>query len=397
MAGTSRRPRLRRILRMVHLWLGLSLGIPLALIGASGSILVFEQEIAGLFDGTSQPEFAVGEPQPLSAIVQVARTHVPADAKPALFVMPDERGEPATLRFTRPGSPPGPNSALTVRIDPVSLAVVEPRAPTAAQQWLRQIFLFHANLLGGREGREWVGRLGIVLCFFGISGLIMWWPRPQRWRKAFGVSKGARGVWLYREVHGAAGFWCLSVFLMISFSGVYIVFPETTGELVRTALPGRDVRAAVASLRVQPLAGGPSLDVDGALDLARREAPGLDLRMAGFPARPDQPYRMAFDLPGTTPGHGVPMVAVFVDPWAGEIVDVQDPRSFTVGETVSIWQRALHGGAGLGWVWKILTFLSGLLPILFAVTGICMWWLRRRRKRRATLTAGHTASASPAE
>lgn len=372
---------LRRALRTLHLWIGVTLGIPLALIGVTGSILVFEDEIADFFDDAPKPVLAQGEVQSLAAIVAAARAHAPAEAQPALLALAGE-GEPATVRFTRPGAAPAPGSAIVVEVDPVSLAVLPAREPSAAQNWLRQVFLFHANLSQGREGRIWVGWLGVVMCVLGLSGLVMWWPRPGRWKQAIVVARDARGPRLHRELHGATGFWGLIVFIMVSFSGVYIVFPETTGGLIRSVLPGRDLRAETASLRVQAPAVAQPIHLDRVVALAREKLPKLELRMVSFPVRPTMPYRVAFELPGTTPGHGVPMIAAFVDPFAGEVIAVQDPRSFTLGETVSAWQRPLHGGYGLGSVWQWLTFLSGLLPVLFATTGISMWWLRQRRKAR---------------
>ncbi|NDC64945.1 MAG: PepSY domain-containing protein, partial [Planctomycetia bacterium] len=65
----------------------------------------------------------------------------------------------------------------------------------------------------------------------------------------------------------------------------------------------------------------------------------------------------------------------------------RDPRSYTLGETIMAWQHALHAGEGLGWTWKILVFLSGFLPPLFAVTGVSMWLIKRRNRRRAALQA----------
>jgi len=75
------------------------------------------------------------------------------------------------------------------------------------------------------------------------------------------------------------------------------------------------------------------------------------------------------------------MVTVFVDPWRRRVVEILDPRSFTAGETFLAWQHALHAGEGLGWLWKGLVAIAGLLPLLFAATGISMWWLKRRNRR----------------
>lgn len=381
--------KIRNALHTIHLWIGVTLGIPFALLGATGSILVFEDEIAGLFERPSESRRAAGEPQPVSRIIEAARAKVPAGAVPTFYTLPQSSDEPATVRFAAGGrAAPGSGGATVVRIDPVSLETFDAPERSPVRQWIRQAFLLHANFFAGREGREWVGWFGVGMCFLGLSGLIMWWPRPGRWREALSVSRQARGARLNRELHGAFGFWGLAVFLVISFSGVYIVFPQTTGELVRAVFPGRDLRAEAGSLRVQQLAGGAAMGVDDAVARARREVPGLELGMVSLPLRAEQPYRIAFALPGTTPGHGVPMAAVFVDPWSREIIAVQDPRGYTIGETIMAWQRALHGGYGFGWTWRILTFISGLLPVLFAITGISMWWLRRRRKaRQQTLPA----------
>jgi uncharacterized iron-regulated membrane protein len=61
------------------------------------------------------------------------------------------------------------------------------------------------------------------------------------------------------------------------------------------------------------------------------------------------------------------------------VIETFDPRQFSLGERVLAWQHAVHAGQALGWVWKVLVFLSGFLPLLFALTGATMWWLKRPR------------------
>jgi uncharacterized iron-regulated membrane protein len=392
-SSPDRKLMLRRVLHTIHLWIGVSLGIPFAILGATGSILAYEHEIIALFEG-AEPKKTIGEAQPVSRIVEAARAKAPSGAVPSFYSNPAD--EPAAVRFTQPGRS-GPGSATTVRIDPVTLATIDPPERSEVRHWVRQVFLLHANMFAGREGREWIGWFGVGMCFLGVSGLVMWWPRPGRWRQAFSFSRKSHGVRFNRELHSAFGFWGLAVFLVISFSGVYIVFPQTTGEIVRAVFPGRDLRGEANALRVTPIADATAMTVDEVVELAKREAPGLEMRMVSLPPRAEQPYRVAFELPGTTPGHGVPMVTVFIDPWQRNVLAMQDPRSYTLGETITIWQRALHGGYGLGWIWQFLTFLSGLLPVLFAATGITMWWLRRRRRKAQAAFAARTPSTSPAE
>jgi uncharacterized iron-regulated membrane protein len=64
------------------------------------------------------------------------------------------------------------------------------------------------------------------------------------------------------------------------------------------------------------------------------------------------------------------------------LIELIDPRRFSPAQTVLAWQRPVHFGQGPGWVWRILVCLSGLLPAIFAVTGIAMWLITRRARRR---------------
>jgi uncharacterized iron-regulated membrane protein len=48
------------------------------------------------------------------------------------------------------------------------------------------------------------------------------------------------------------------------------------------------------------------------------------------------------------------------------------------------WMRPVHDGT-LGFVWRFLVFLSGLVPTLFIVTGLIMWW--KKRQRHVPMTA----------
>jgi uncharacterized iron-regulated membrane protein len=67
-----------------------------------------------------------------------------------------------------------------------------------------------------------------------------------------------------------------------------------------------------------------------------------------------------------------------MDANTSEITYIDDPRNYSFPEQVLNWQHLLHFGVGLGLVWTILVFISGLLPLLFAITGITVWWKKRQ-------------------
>lgn len=371
----------RRVLRLTHLWMGFSLLIPLVAIGVSGTLLTFHHEIASFtnpdgFEATTQ-----GEIRPLGEILATAMPRAPEGTNPTMLVLPEDRSDPSIVRFQRRGAQ-GPGGIHQVLLDPTTLEIFS-SAPFANDGFMRLMHRLHGNLLiSGGAGRDIVGWLGVVMLILGLSGLIMWWPKPKQWRAALTVARGARGHRLQRDLHGAIGIWSWIVYMIVSFSGVYIAFPQATGDLVRLVFPARDMRVNFNASTVVPTAGAHPISLDDAARLALAAAPDSRVWVARLPARPDQPYRFGLIREGHQ--HGQPAIQVAVDPWKNTVIEIMDPRYYTTGETIMAWQRGLHAGEGLGWVWKILVALSGLLPLAFGVTGIAMWLMRRRAHRRAT-------------
>jgi uncharacterized iron-regulated membrane protein len=363
---------IRRIIVRLHLWIGLALCIPLTVIGLTGSILVFEDELQGTAGERDVPP---GPMRSVAEIIAAARAAAPPGFSPSIYLPPAGSGEAASVRFTPPRREGPGFDSVRVRVDPITLeAVIDRQAGL-----LRQIFYLHSTLLlKSREGRQLIGWMGVAMLLMGVSGLVNWWPRCGGWRSAFAVTRQARGYRLQRELHGVAGIWGLAVFLTVTFAGVYLAFPEAVRGIVALAVPNRDLRAAVSQARVAPASGVTPADIDEAIAVARAEIPEARIGLASLPAKPDRPYRVALLRPGQD--RQTPAVTVLVDPWSRRVIAIYDPQRLSFGERIIAWQHALHAGQGLGWVWKSLVFLSGLLPLLFAVSGFAMWRLKRRRQ-----------------
>ena len=391
-------------LQQIHLWVGLILLLPLVLMGITGSVLVYAHDIEHLL-GQDGPQAATpGEwrsPAEIVAAVQAASTE--PGRMPIAVRWPSEIGEPAAVRLSRPGmanerpqlrggNPQGAATgqgqvptvspfagSLQLLIDPVSLQIVESQQTMGG--WVRFFHDLHGRLLiGGGLGRELVGWLGIAMLVLGTTGMIIWWPRPGQWKNAFTFRWKSRGARFHRDLHGAVGIWSLAIFMLVNFTGVYIAFPQQTGAVINAIWPGRDMRAAMFQARVErPQPGQLAIALDDAVALALSRAPDARFLNAFLPTRPDQALRIG--LVRGVPEDGAPGITVLIDPWRHSVIDVFDPKTFSTGEAIIAWQRALHYGTGLGGVYKFLVFLSGVIIPVFAVTGTLMWWIKRRNRR----------------
>ena len=130
--------------------------------------------------------------------------------------------------------------------------------------------------------------------------------------------------------------------MVVNFSGVYLVFPQSVGAAIMGLLSSRDPGTPT------PLVKGAEaqcIDVDRAIAIALATTPGARLISIVLPLRPERPDGVSLARPG--PGRGAPEVAAVINPWSGELID---PRRFPPAQTVLAWQQALHFGESLGWV-----------------------------------------------
>ena len=365
-----RRPRaFRRALQTIHLWVGLILCLPIIAIGLSGSALLVQRyiQIYSVPAATS-----AGAYQPLSRIVEAAQTAVAPGIKPNQLEMPSASGWPATVQFVVARQPV---RTMAVYVDPVSLDVlgqeqVIRRGPV--RDWL--VTMHEFLMLPGHIGLPLVGWMAVTMTFMGVSGLILWWPRRGGWLAALHVMRGARGVRLQLDLHQVVGFWGLLVFLILSLSGIYLAFPRTVSTGLRMALPSTHVHLDQdfgAVERIWPLSP------DQAVATATRLVPNARPVTVQLPLR-EGPLVVQLETENFWPS--IPPITVTFDPSNPDYVAVDDPQKYTVGDRVLNVGYAMHFSFGMGWVWTLLVFLAGLLPLFLAVTGTTVWWMKRRAR-----------------
>lgn len=372
----------RAVLFQIHLWTGLTLGILLAVLGLSGSVLVYHDELLEMTQAPVPQAQAPGIMLPLDALLASAREKLPAKRSNATVVLPKKMGDALLVRF-QSGARPGPQRGIDVYVDPASAKVLDVRsAPYSA--FIGIMHDLHGRLLiPGREGRQVVGWLGVAMLLLGCTGIVIWWPKRGQWSASFRVRRNARGYWLHRDLHGAAGIWGLVVFLIVSFSGVAIAFPDTVRSIVtfgaaQPAAPAFNLRTGP---EIEPIEGRKPMGLDAVVALVRTQIPNADVRSISVPAKRSAALRVMIG----SNSYGSVSTA-YVDPFRAKIVAMRNASS-NGADAFMAWQRPLHEGSGWGALWRILVFLSGLLPSLFVTTGIVMWVKKRRARVRVVPSA----------
>jgi len=296
----------RRLLFQFHMWIGLILGLLLALLGLSGSVLVYDDAIADFLAPVPQA-LANGEALPLGKIADVARGVAGRGAMQ--ISLPREKGEAISVRVaqsrvgegTDRGTAEGPRaSAMQVFIDPVSGQVLGSRK-AQLPPLLTFAHQLHGNFLMGREGRAFVGWLGVAMLILGATGLVLWWPKRGQWKYAFFVRRTAQGLRFHRELHAATGIWIFVVFMAVSFSGVVLAFPNLQNAGARPSFNLRE------GPEIAP-ATGTRIGPDAALALAKKALPDATPTSITIPSRPERTMVVSMLA------HGAVGAQVYVDP-----------------------------------------------------------------------------------
>lgn len=368
--GGNRRPagsRARILVRRVHLWLGLSLGLLFAVLGLTGSALIFYTDI----DAALHPVVAAGRDDPAPGLASAvwdralatgrARWHDPAGkwtievtgaggAIPARFYPSSGHGHHADRMMVWFS----PDGARIVRAEPWGGYLMS---------WLYQL---HMALLAGDIGGQVVGWSGVAMLVLLVSGIAAWWPRGS-WRKAVAFKRDAAPIRRLRDLHKLSGLWSMALLFVLVATGVLLALPTVTQALLQpAAIP------APTSIggQVSPIS------IVQAFAVADRAVPDGRIVFVDVPGAPDAPIRVRLQVPGD-PHRRFPGSYVFVDQFSGKVLAVHDVRRAGTGTALSTWVRTLHDGTVGGLATRVLAVVLGFLPTLLLVTGV-LHWLRRR-------------------
>jgi uncharacterized iron-regulated membrane protein len=359
----------RKIWMLFHRWVGIVLGVVIVVLGVSGSILVFETEIDAALNPALLRVEPLGAMAGFDAIVAAAAETHPGWTPRYLQRGSDDPGASVMVMLRDAGQ-----AEKQVFVNPHTLAVLGERSGMSAIALVRHI---HGELLMGEAvGGPIVGVLSFLCAAFFIAGAVLWWPAKGGFKRALTVKTDAETPRLMRELHNVFGAWPAALFILASITVPPLVWMGSTdggggGGPQRAGSSGAPAREAPAPAPARMLTW------DEAAAFAAAEAPGqyvgLILRQEG----PRGIYMVRFWPPGET---GVSKQSNVIMPLTGgRIIRVQRPAPFTPASIYKTdFAANIHSGAILGLPGRLVMFAAGLgLPVLF-VTGLVMWWMKRR-------------------
>lgn len=374
MAQSPARIRIRRVVDMLHRWLGFTCGAILVVAGLTGALLAFYMELDGSLNPALRTSAPHAQPQSYEAVYQRLRQMPSADSGYWKIEIPPSGG-PITGRFY---NVPSNTMARTrmVTLDPQRLTVL--RDARWQETFFTWIYDLHMNLLMGASGKIAMGILAIGMVVLLLGGVANWALPTGSLRAKLRVKAEAKLPRRTYDLHKIVGLVSFPLMFLTVGTAVMICLPDQ----VKPILNAFSSLKATPNVVSRPGTGGHRISVDRAIARGQDVFPGSTVVWVKVPHAPTDAYDLQIRQAGD-PMTRFPKSHVWVDQYSGAVLAARDPHTDTAGDTVLNWLVPLHDGKAFGMTGRILVLLMGLSPAVLLVTGVMRWTIKRRATRGA--------------
>ncbi len=358
-----------RVVAWLHLWPSIVSGIIVVFVCLTGTIIVYGDEIMDWSAGDARYVPVTGQTRITdNQLAKTLKDFNPGFAVSEYVFFKDPKRSIRVRAFDRPN-----RKLLYVYVDPYTGEILKADAT---------IYFFfvtahlHAELLAGDIGL-WIVVISTIVFFIScLTGLILWWPK--RWNRttflaSFTVRWKAKFKRLNYDLHNVYGFYSLILCVILSFTGLMIMFDSITdftvkslgGELTHLAdtLPPSD--STKASLDLIPFANEL---------LENGDQPNVSIWVHNL----SELGAFVFFSGKTGLKSTENMDIVVYNKYTGNEIPI--PETILIHEKTEnvVWQ--LHMGQWWGQFGKLSTFLAGIVATSLPITGFIIWWGRRKKK-----------------
>ncbi|QJB37153.1 PepSY domain-containing protein [Chitinophaga oryzae] len=377
----------KKTILKIHRWLGLASGLVVFILGITGCIYAFIDELKPVvYKQRMYVEAPVGARRlPLDVVREKAQAAVGEKYKLQLAEVPAGANRSVSFR-TLKVNPDGLSYATymeyfyRIYVDPYTGKVL--KIENTKWEFFNLVVNLHINLLlGPKIGGTIVNWSVIIFLVMLISGIVLWWPAnkaaaKQRFR--FKWKESTKWKRKNYDLHNILGFYSMAVLLIISITGLVISYPWVSNSIQWIANGGKPTVLPAPVFSDTTNVNAYSLEK--ILSDAVIKAPQGTMFFVSIP----KDGKAAVSVFARRDGK--PLYKATRMQYDQHSATMLSRRTFSDmgnGERINAMNYDIHVGAVLGIPGKILAFLASLIAASLPVTGFYIWWGRRNKKQAA--------------
>ncbi|RIA35677.1 putative iron-regulated membrane protein [Ectopseudomonas oleovorans] len=355
----------------LHTWSSLICTLFLLMLALTGLPLIFHHELEHLLG--EAPELRELPPDTphlsLQQLVDAAERHRLGEV---IQYVGFEKDEPnGIIAITAATAGTEPNSSHTFMLDARS---GEPVAMPAANGGVLMFILrLHVDMFAGLPGKLLLAFMGLLFVVAIVSGVVLYAPFMRRLKFAeVRHARSTRTRWL--DLHNLIGIVTLTWALVVGITGVISACADILIEAWR--------EEALGAL-MEPYRGAPPLQqrapADELLRIAGEALPGMQADFIAFPGtRFSTEHHYTVFMIGSTHLTAHLWTPVLIDAQRLEVTAIAERPWYMDALSMS---QPLHFGDYGGRPMQILWAVLDVLTIIVLLSGLYLWWVRRRTPR----------------
>ena len=353
-------------LRLAHRWLGGLIGLLLAVLGLTGTLLLHKDAYLRATLPHATDLLAQNTTTVVAALTRIFAD--PAD-RPRSVVLASEHLGVHRLYYSSDEAGAYANQSGQV-IERWSSIWQRPEV------WVLDL---HHHLLSGDTGELIAGIGALIGLGFVITGMILWWPSRRLFKLKLWPGRMNRVGIVHH--HRDVGVVVAPLLALSLLTGATMNFDWLATFLVSGLSTPKEMDAA----RAPPKARGGDLaaqiDWPTVVHAARTPYPDADLRFVALPAKPGGLITVRMRQPAEWLPNG--RTTLWFDPANGRLVAHRNGQTLPLGVRVANVEFPLHAGKVGGLAYRLLMTASGLsLTLLGTLTVITFWGNPSGRQKR---------------
>jgi len=371
-AAFSMGKRMKKFWSQAHWLVGITAGVVLALVGATGAILSFEDEVQNWLNrDVRQVEVRDTAPLAPDALLARIREQRP-DARVASLQFSSEPDAAVRASLGRQN---------TLYVDPYSGAIASGEG-TTGRDFFRNVRSLHRWLVAGTFGNRDVGRhivgVSTLLCTgLILTGLYLRWPRRAgNWRNWLTFDPALKGRPFLWHLHAVIGTWVMALMLVMTLTGPY--WSYTWYRNAMYAVSGVERPAERRNEGQQQRDAASVVLVDAAWRGFGSAVGEFRTATLNLPQKAADPVEIRYVSTGS---HSRANNTIAIDGQNGSVVRHERYADKTAGGKFMSSVLAWHSGSVFGVIGKTLFMLASLAMPVFTITGWMMYLQRRSREK----------------